>query len=55
MKIYGVVYLILNMLNGKKYVGQTTKTVEERFRQHKRCKKGLIGKAIRKYGKEKFR
>lgn len=55
MKIYGVVYLIWNMLNGKKYVGQTTKTVEERFRQHKRCKKGLIGKAIRKYGKEKFR
>ena len=52
--MYGVVYLIWNMVNGKKYVGQTIKTVKERFKQHAK-KKSLIGNAIRKYGKENFR
>lgn len=32
--MYGVMYLIWNMVNGKKYVGQTVKTVKERFKQH---------------------
>lgn len=52
--MYGVVYLIWNMVNGKKYVGQTVKTVKERFKQHAK-KKSPIGNAIRKYGKENFR
>ena len=52
--MYGVVYLIWNMVNGKKYVGQTVKTVKERFNQHAK-KKSPIGNAIRKYGKENFR
>lgn len=43
------------MVNGKKYVGQTTKTVKERFKQHAKNKKSLIGKAIRKYGRKNFR
>ncbi len=55
MKPFGVVYLIQNLINGKRYVGQTTKTVEERFYQHSCNKKSLIGKAIQKYGKENFR
>ena len=30
----GVVYLITNTINGKKYVGSTTKTLKERMRTH---------------------
>ena len=55
MKPFGVVYLIWNMVNGRRYVGQTTRRVEERFKEHASGKKYLIGKAIRKYGKENFR
>ena len=50
--VYGVIYLITNLLNGKKYVGQTT-NLKRRIRQHKRgdlC----IDKAIQKYGWENF-
>ncbi len=51
--VFGVVYLIWNLINGKKYVGQTTKTVEERFNKHAKTD-SAIGNAIRKYGKKKF-
>lgn len=53
--MFGVVYLIFNKVNGKMYVGQTTKTIDERFSQHATCKTTLIGKAIQKYGRENFR
>lgn len=33
----GYIYLITCKTNGKLYVGQTTKTVEDRFREHKNC------------------
>ena len=55
MAVFGVVYLILNTVNGKRYVGQTVQPLEKRFNAHARSKKSLIGKAIRKYGKDKFR
>ena len=56
MVVFGVVYLILNTGNGKRYVGQTVQPLEKRFNAHAKCKKNmLIGKAIRKYGKDKFR
>lgn len=55
MKVFGVVYLIWNMFNGKKYVGQTVKTVELRFKEHAWGEHTVIGRAIRKYGKENFR
>lgn len=56
MEIFGVVYLVQCKVNGKRYVGQTIKTVEERFNEHAKCKKNmLISKAIQKYGKENFR
>lgn len=51
MFIYGIV----NMVNFKIYVGQTRRTVEERFAEHARSKKSLIGKAIREYGVENFK
>lgn len=50
----GCVYCIENTLNGKKYIGITTRTIKERFAEH--CKaKSYIGKAIRKYGVENFK
>lgn len=52
--MYGVIYLITNLLDGKKYVGQTTRTSEQRFKEHANCKTSLIGKAIRKYGVKNF-
>ena len=55
MKPFGVVYLIWNMVNGKKYVGQTVQPLEKRFNKHVSCKSMLISKAIRKYGRENFR
>lgn len=53
-KIYGVIYCITNLINGKKYVGQTIKKVSYRFNEHANAK-SLIGKAIRKYGRDNFR
>jgi len=50
---YGMVYLITNEVNGKHYVGQTTRTVEQRFKEHMESPYP-IGKAIRKYGAENF-
>lgn len=53
--MYGVVYLILNKVNGRKYVGQTVQPLKVRFKEHARKKDNtLISNAIRKYGKENF-
>lgn len=54
MEVYGVVYLITNMKNGKHYVGQTIRTVEERFNEHAK-KDSAIGRAIRRHGKKNFK
>lgn len=54
MKPFGVVYLIWNMVNGRRYVGQTVQPLEKRFNKHVSCKSMLISKAIRKYGRENF-
>ncbi len=51
--MYGFVYKLTNMDNGKIYVGQTRRPVEERFHEHKYAQT-FIGKAIRKHGVEKF-
>ena len=53
MKVYGVIYLLINSINDKEYVGQTTKTAEERFKEHM-YSPHCIGKAIRKHGAENF-
>ena len=58
----GKIYKITNHINGKIYVGQTTKSLKERFQKH--CwgttendsyhLNMAIKKAIKKYGKENF-
>lgn len=49
-----IVYKITNLENGKIYVGQTRRTLEERFKEHCQAD-SAIGRAIRKHGKEKFK
>lgn len=47
------IYKITNVLDGKSYVGQTKRDVLVRFESH--CKSNtLIGRAIKKYGRENF-
>jgi group I intron endonuclease len=58
----GKIYKITNKLNGKIYVGQTIKSLEDRFQKHccgtsakdKYHFNMAIKKAIRKYGKDNF-
>lgn len=55
----GSIYIIKNKCNDKVYIGQTTQSIEERFKQHlkpsqiKRCKYKLY-RAFDKYGVENF-
>lgn len=55
----GSIYIIKNTCNEKVYIGQTTQSVEERFKQHlkpsqiKRCRYKLY-RAMEKYGKDNF-
>lgn len=54
-------YCITNLINGKQYVGKTTSTIEERFREHcrdsrkERCNKRPLYDAMNKYGIENFK
>jgi len=55
-----LVYLITNLINGKRYVGQTTRSVEARWKSHTwACtlvKPTMpVTKAIKKYGKSNFK
>jgi len=57
-----LVYCIKNTINNKEYIGLTTRTVEQRWKQHIResNKEGSwewntpLGNAIKKYGKDLF-
>lgn len=52
---YGVIYCARNRINGKRYIGQTTRTAKERWGQHcaaTGCR--VLQNAIRKYGQSSF-
>ncbi len=55
-KPYGIVYALINMINGKMYVGQTTQGIDARWRQHKllqgKCR--ALEAALSKYGPDSF-
>lgn len=52
------IYLVTNLINGKKYVGKTSKTIEERWKAHVCNARGSLNtylcNAIRKYGADNF-
>ena len=52
-----IVYKITNIINGKIYIGQTSKDIVTRFKQHctKASKVPYLRNAIQKYGKHNFR
>ena len=56
---YGVIYKITNIKTNKIYIGQTIKTIEDRFLGHvKAANKGCnfkLSRAIRKYGVDNFK
>lgn len=54
------IYKIINLSNGKLYIGKTSSSIEERFKQHikdskkERCEKRPLYDAMNKYGVENF-
>lgn len=49
-----IIYKIENLLNGKVYIGQTVRSLNERISEHKR-KGNILHLAINKYGWENFK
>jgi group I intron endonuclease len=49
-----IVYKVTNKINGKIYIGQTTKTLETRFKEHQ-VRGNLLFQAIKKHGVENFK
>jgi len=56
--IDGKIYKITNLINNKVYIGQTTRTIQQRFDEHSKINRryhNLIQRAIQKYGVENFK
>ena len=50
-----IVYMLINKINNKKYVGQTVQPLKERIRRHESVKGcPMIYRAIKKYGLKNF-
>lgn len=57
-KRLGRVYLVTNVVNQKRYIGFTVKTIDARWRVHvrgKSCAAKTLSADVAKYGVEKFR
>lgn len=57
---YGIIYKVTNSINGKCYIGQTIKTLEQRKHEHiwnatNKKYKSYLHNAINKYGIENFK
>lgn len=52
----GYIYITTNIVNGKQYIGQTTRNLSKRITEHK-CQSGcpFFHKAIKKYGIKNFK
>jgi group I intron endonuclease len=52
------IYILTNIINGKQYIGQTTRSIDVRLSEHlnsvKKNSNNLFHRAIRKYGIENF-
>lgn len=53
MNKIGIIYLVTNKINGKKYVGKTVDNLGRRKSQHG-CRGYALHNAIKKYGKDAF-
>ena len=57
----GYIYVIINLINSKQYVGKTINTIDERWKEHckdskkDRCEKRPLYDAFNKYGIENFK
>lgn len=49
-----IIYKVTNKTNGKVYIGSTTKTLKWRWAMHVKYGKGVLKRAIRKYGAHNF-
>lgn len=56
-EVFGTIYVIINTVNQKKYVGQTTRTFKERYGNNvaSRTHNKHLKNAIKKYGEENFK
>lgn len=54
--VNGTIYMLKNKVNGKIYIGQTTRELSSRIYEHKRCRKSNshLSSAIMKYGFDNF-
>ena len=56
-EVFGIIYKLINTLNGKVYIGQTIQSLEKRWKQHIRSSRNPkypINFAVQKYGQENF-
>lgn len=57
MNIYGIIYRIINLINGKIYIGRTRRTIKKRWMEHKKPSATscfYLSNAIQKYGSDSF-